>query len=80
MSRTDNPVSAAMARSHPDAEDDFYDNFWDCVTFGQLHDLTFNTMHVEGRPRKIDWRRLERALHRSARGQQELEEDQGGPE
>ena len=59
-----NPVSDAMASSHPYAEDDLYDKFFQCETIGDLHDLTFNAMHVEGRNRPIDWRRFERVLER----------------
>jgi len=56
-----------MAASHPDAEDDFYEKFWRCRTVGDLHDLVWTTMHVEGRDRAIDWRRLERQRHRLQR-------------
>jgi len=59
-----NPISDALAESHPDAEDDFYEKFWQCETIGELHDLTFNAMHVEGRGTRIQWRRLEQALER----------------
>ncbi len=59
-----NPISDVLAESHPDAEDDFYKKFWQCTTIGDLHDLTLNAMHVEGRDRPLDWRRLERELER----------------
>jgi len=72
-----NPVSAALAKTHPDAEDDLYDKFFQCRTIGDLSDLAFNAMHVEGRNRKIDWRRFERKLAGLQRQVQSQEEHEG---
>ncbi len=56
--RHENPISAAIAQMHPDAEGDFYRNARKCETIGQLTDLAFNFMHVAGRARPINWKRF----------------------
>lgn len=63
----DNPISAAIAELHPDAEDEFYTKFWQCQTFGELFDLAMTASHVGGRNCRIDWPRLERAKRRLQR-------------
>ena len=60
-----NPMSAAIAKTHPDAEQDFYAKFWECKTLGEAFDLAMHAMHVEGRSRPFDKVRLFRSLERS---------------
>lgn len=54
----DNPISAAIAKASPNAENDLYANFGECRTFGDLFDLAMASMHVCGRNHPIDWGRL----------------------
>ena len=58
----DNPVSAAIAEASPDAENELYEHFGECRTFGDLFDLAMAAMHVCGRGHPIDHRRLLSAL------------------
>ena len=60
--RHGNPVSAAIAEAHPNADAEFYANVGRCAPIGELFDLALNFMHVHGRNTPVCMERVQAAI------------------